>query len=143
MISRLALAVGLSALAMAPLSAESRSPRRDHRIAERLSDPAFEAQVAAMAAMMGQMVLDMKVGPLARAMGEMGDEDARDIPPDARLGDLAGPDARDMPDQLARELPRAMRHAGAAAGALEDMMPELQRMGERMRRAWERSAPHD
>ncbi len=151
MISRITLAVclasGLAASALMPPQAEARS--RGERSApivrsaggdrseltEQLSDPMTQVKVAAMAAMMSQMLLDLKVGPPARAMGDMGVEDARSVSPDARLGDIAGPGARDMPRQIAREVPGAMRKMGAASGAFEEMIPEFEAMAEKMRRA--------
>ncbi|MFM5929401.1 MAG: hypothetical protein ACKOPQ_00660 [Novosphingobium sp.] len=139
MISRVALAAGLAVTALTPSLALARPARDAHRYSDRLSDPALQAKVSVMAALMSEMLLDMKVGPLARAMGEMGDEEARDIPPDARLRDIAGPGLRDAPAQIAREMPRAMGKMGRTAEALEDMMPEFERMAEQMRRTIEKA----
>lgn len=139
MVSRVALAAGLALAVLSPLIAQARSARPDHRFSEKLTDPVMQAKVSAMAALMSEMLLDLKVGPLARAMGEMGDEDARDIPADARLRDLAGPGTQDMPRQIAREMPRAMGQMGRTVGALEEMMPEFERMAEQMKRAVEQA----
>ncbi|PLK26885.1 hypothetical protein [Novosphingobium sp. TH158] len=125
--------------ALVPSVASARPERDDPRIAEKLSDPMLQAQVSSMVALISEMVMDMKVGPLARAMGEWGDKSMRDIPDDARLRDLAGPEMRDMPRQVAREMPRAMNSMGRAAGALEEMLPEFDRMADQMRRAIEKA----
>jgi hypothetical protein len=138
MFSRVALAVGLAAAALVPSAVSARSVRDHPRIAEKLSDPMLQARVTTMMALMSEMMLDLKVGPLARVMGEMGDESARSVPEDARLRDLAGPEARDMPRQIAREMPRAMGQMSRAAGAMEDMLPEFERMADQMRRAVEK-----
>lgn len=139
MVSRVALAAGLVLAALTPSVASARPVRDMHRYSEKLTDPMVQAKVATMAALMTEMLLDLKVGPLARAMGEMGNADARDIDPDARLRDLAGPEARDMPRQVARELPRAMGQMGRTADAFEDMMPEFERMAEQMKRTFEKA----
>lgn len=139
MLSRIALATALAAAALLPSAASARAAKDRPQIAERLADPALQAKVATMAALFSEMLLDLKVGPLARAMGEMGDEKARDISPDARLRDLAGPEARDLPRRIARDTPRAMSTMGKAAGALEEMIPEFQKMADQMRRAVEKA----
>ncbi len=139
MISRVALAACLAAAAVMPSLAEARSHDERSQYTEALSDPMTQVKVAAMAALMSQMLLDLKVGPLARAMGEFGDEDARWVSPDARLGDIAGPGARDMPRQIAREVPSAMRKMGAASGAFEEMIPEFEAMADKMRRTMEQT----
>lgn len=139
MVSRAAIAAGLALAVLSPSAVMARPAAVDHRFSDKLSDPVLQAKVSAMAALMSEMLLDLKVGPLARVMGEMGDEDARDIDPDARLRDLAGPGMRDMPRQIAREMPRAMGQMGRAAGAFEEMMPEFERMAEQMKHAVEKA----
>lgn len=133
--SQLALLAVLAGSLTMPALAEAGPDRHERsRMAEKLSDPLVQTQAAAMAAVMSQMVLDLKVGPMARAMGEW-DRNARDIPPDARLGDLLGPDARSAPRDMAREVPRAMGKMGRTADAMEEMMPQIEAMAEKMRRA--------
>lgn len=139
MISRYTLAAALALAALVPASAMARPANRDSRIAERLTDPTVQARAAAMAAIMSEMLLDLKVGPLARAAGEWGADDMRDVPDDARLRDLAGPGVRNLPHDIAREMPRAMGQMGRTAGAFEDMIPEFERMAEQMRRAIDRA----
>ncbi len=143
MISRITLAAAVSLAALVPSSAMARpashAARHDSRVAERLTDPAVQARASGMAAIMSEMLLDLRVGPLARAAGEWGDEDLRDVPYDARVRDFAGPGLRGLPGDLAREMPRAMGQVGRSAGAIEDMIPEFERMAEQMRRAIDRA----
>lgn len=127
----LAFLVG-AALAPAPAFA------RDTEIgdaAEKLSDPQMQLAVAAALAAVSQSILDMRIEPFARAMRSMGDDSAGDLPPDARLGDLAGPGAGRMPSEIARNVPRAMGSAAEMAGAIEGMLPELENTARRLKDA--------
>jgi hypothetical protein len=128
------LALGLAAASLAPAPALARDGRPGDT-AEKLSDPQLQLAVAAALAAMSQSILDMNVEPFARAMRAMGDEDARDLPPDARLGDLAGPGAQRLPGEVARKVPRAMGSAAEMAGAVEGMIPELERTARRLKDA--------
>lgn len=141
MISRFSLLSAAALAALVPASAMAKPATRDARVAERLTDPAVQASASAMAALMTEMVLDLKVGPLARAMGEWGDPDLRRVPHDARLRDFAGPDTRGLSRDIARELPRAMGQMGRTAGAIEGMIPEFERMAREMGRVIDRAAP--
>ena len=155
MISRMSLVAALAVAALVPTSALARpashAARHDLRVAERLTDPAVQARASAMAAIMSERLLDVRVGPLARAIGEWGDPELRDVPYDARVRDFAGPGLRELPGDIAREMPRAMGQMGRTAGAIEGMIPEFERMAEQMRRAIDRadrradrySEPHD
>ncbi|MEJ6011961.1 hypothetical protein [Novosphingobium aquae] len=142
MISRISLTAALAVAALVPSSAMARpaghGPYHNSRVAERLTDPALQARASAMAAIMSEMLLDLRVGPLARAMGEWGDPELRDVPYDARVRDFAGPDLRELPRDIAREMPRAMGQMGRTAGAIEGMIPEFERMADEMRRAIDR-----
>lgn len=142
MISRISLTAALAVAALVPSSAMARpaghGPHHNSRVAERLTDPALQARASAMAAIMSEMLLDLRVGPLARAMGEWGDPELRDVPYDARVRDFAGPDLRELPRDIAREMPRAMGQMGRTAGAIEGMIPEFERMADEMRRAIDR-----
>lgn len=134
--------IGLAA-ALAPMPAAA----RDHRLAEvedRLSDPrAQHAMGDALAAMMTAM-MSIKAAPFVNAMDSVArstgaDERdqrpiSRDFPADATLGDLAGPDARDMPRQMARKVPQMMGAMGAMTGAMGEMLPQLEAMGRRIAR---------
>lgn len=152
--------VSLSALAaalLAPLPAAARDAgdkdraQRDRALGElqtRLGDPETQRAMGdAMASLMAAM-LDMKAAPFLKAMDRMGKSMgerpvARDIPDDATLGDLAGPEARDMPREVSRKAPAMMGAAGAMAGAVGEMLPQLEevgkRMGDQMRKSMEKT----
>ncbi|MDE2436046.1 MAG: hypothetical protein KGM49_07295 [Sphingomonadales bacterium] len=148
--------VSLSALAvamLAPLPAAAHdSARRDDaqrglaEVEGRLSDPAAQRAIGdAMAGMMAAM-LDMKAAPFLKAMDRMGASMGerphhRAIPDDATLGDLAGPETRHMPDEVARKAPAMMGAAGAMVGAMGEMLPQLEEMGKRMTEQMRRSIP--
>ena len=134
-----------SALIIAPLaalilsssaSASARTQGEAGDVARRLNDPATQIAVTAVLASLAKSVLDMRVGELARSAGEAaGEPELRDVPPHARLRDLAGPDARRMERSIARETPRMMGRAGRMAGALDAMMPQLRDMAKQMKSA--------
>lgn len=141
--------ISLSALAavlLAPVPAAARGAadkdraRRDCALGElqtRLGDPATQQAMGdAMATLMAAM-LDMKAAPFLKAMDRMGKPMGehtvpRDIPDNATLGDLAGPQARAMPGEVARRAPAMMGAAGAMAGAMGEMLPQMEEMGKRM-----------
>lgn len=124
----------LAALALAPLPAMAREEAAGD-VAQQLSDP--RNQIAATVALtaISEALLDMNIEPLRRALGAMGDERAEDLPPDAKLRDLAGPQARELPGEIGRRVPQAMGAAAGMAGAIEGMLPELEAMADRMKAA--------
>jgi hypothetical protein len=124
----------LAALALAPLPAAAREQERGD-IAKRLSDPATQAKVTIALTALSEALLDMRIEPVRRAMAAAGDEAAADLPPDARLRDVAGPGARHLPGELGRRVPQTMGAAAGMAGAIEDMIPELKSTARRMRDA--------
>ncbi|PKB14465.1 hypothetical protein B0I00_2054 [Novosphingobium kunmingense] len=148
--------VSLSALAaalLAPLPAAARdTSERDRAIGDiqdKLGDPRTQEAIGdAMAGMMAAM-LDMKAAPFLKAMDRVGQTTGehprhRDIPDDATLGDLAGPGARAMPDEVARKAPAMIGAAGAMVGAMGEMLPQLEeagkRMGDQMRESIDKAA---
>ena len=138
MVSRIALSLAIAA-AFLPATAQARSAERAPQIVQRLSDPVTQAEVSIFAAAMSQMLLDLKIGPLAKAMGPLAGRDAPHIAPDARLSDVIGPDARHAPAIIAREVPQMMAQMAGMAGAMQAMLPQLQNMARQMQRAMERS----
>lgn len=127
--------LGALALSAVPAAAEDRPLGR---IAEDLSDPERQAAMAGALEALSAALLDLKVGPFMKAMDRAGHGAAtRDIDPDATLADVAGPEARRMPRELADKLPVMMGVMGTMAGELEGMVPELEAMGKRMERRME------
>jgi hypothetical protein len=126
----------LSAALVLPTAAQARAEGPAGDVAERLADPATQIAVTAMLASLAKAMLDLEVGPLARSAGEAtGDPDLRDIPPDARLRDLAGPDADRMEEKIARNTPRMMGSMAGMAEALDRMTPQLRAMARQMKDA--------
>jgi hypothetical protein len=124
----------LAALALAPLPVLARE--QEHRdVAKRLSDPATQAQVTVALTALSEALLDMRIEPIRKAMSAAGDDTAADLPPDARLRDLAGPGAQKLPGEIGRRVPQTMGAAAGMAGALEEMLPELKATARRMRSA--------
>lgn len=139
--SKTLIAAATAAAMLAPAAASAREAHRGSAT-DQLSDPMTQTAVAAAMAAMSEAMLQMKVGPLARAAATMsGDEDPRDIDPDATLADMAGPEARRMPREMARKVPQMMGAMGSMAGAMEAMLPQLAQMGERMKAAMDGAAP--
>ena len=144
------LAACLSLAVLAPQAALARDRAAHDRdfgeMTARLADPRMQQGMAEIMAALGDALLSMKVAPMMQAGGRvdppMADEAAA-IDPDATLADLAGPDARRMPARLAREVPQMMGAMAGMAGAMEQMLPELEAMGRRMERALPRSLPSD
>lgn len=101
------------------------------QVAERLSDPRTQRAMGTAIESMLEALLSMKAAPLAKAAEAMGDRDAaRKIDPQATLGDLAGPEARDLPREAARQVPKMMGAMAGMTGAMEAMLPQLRAMGE-------------
>ncbi len=99
---------------------------------ETMSDPAMQEQVGLMAAMLVGALMEMPVGPLAQAASDMAGEDAPAIDPDARVRDLVGPEAGRAPEVIAERLPEMMEAMAGMAGALEQMLPQLRELAERL-----------
>jgi hypothetical protein len=102
------------------------------QIAEKLADPALQAEVAKMAETMTAVMLDMPVGPMARAAAELEGKDPEAVDPDLTVRDLAGPEAADAPREIAVRVPQMMAALATLAVALEEMLPQLRAIGERM-----------
>ncbi|MBW8752776.1 MAG: hypothetical protein JF595_01280 [Sphingomonadales bacterium] len=134
------IAVCLAASALVPLPAAARD-QAPGDVAKRLADPGTQAAVTVALTALSQALLDVRIEPLRRAMAAAGDITgagegaAADLPPDARLRDLAGPGADKLPGEIGRRVPQAMGAAAGMAGAVQDMIPELKAMAERMKAA--------
>ncbi|MCW1430313.1 hypothetical protein [Novosphingobium sp. JCM 18896] len=130
--------VSLAALALAPLPAFARDDAsRDVTgdVAKQLSDPGNQVAATVALTALSEALLDVRIEPLRRALGAMGSDMADDLPPDARLRDLAGPGARDLPGDIGRTVPKTMGAAAGMAGAVGEMLPELQAAIDRMKNA--------
>ena len=117
--------------ALAPATALA-APGDAARVAEELSDPVVQEQMAAVAEAATTAVLDMPVGPLMRAAKTIAGEDPEWVDPDLRVGDVVGPEAADAPRAFAHRLPQMMGALATAAATMEAMLPELRAMGDRI-----------
>lgn len=116
----------LAALAVMPAPVMAKA---DGPISRELRDPyKAEAMGDMLGAMLG-MMLTMKAEPLARVMEAAGEpEAARKIPRGATIGDLAGPDARRLPQEVRRRAPAMIGALGEFAGMLEEMAPQFEQI---------------
>lgn len=112
-------------------------------LAERLKDPALQQSLSTSVAVLGEVLLDLPLAPLADAAARMAGEDAAGVDPDITLRKFAGPDADRVPSELAASLPRMM---GALAGALDgaqEITPLLRDLARRVGEAAEGVSPLD
>ena len=104
--------------------------------AERMQDPDTQREFALMARAMGEVLLDLPIAPLVAAAGEVSEDlTGRDLPsvdPDATLRKIAPLSGR-APEEIERNLPRALNAMGSMAKALETMAPTLRDMAARMK----------
>ncbi|MBX7458446.1 hypothetical protein K3152_09330 [Qipengyuania sp. 1NDH17] len=105
-------------------------------MAERFKDPEQQRQMALMLRTMSEVLLDMPLAPLMEALNDVGGsvagEDAPEVDPDATLRSMA-PEADRVPEEIEKNLPRALDAMGSMAEAMEKMMPALKDMAERMK----------
>jgi hypothetical protein len=137
--SKLLALATLSALALAPVPALARDTADDDFASELENPRTQQAMGDMLGAMLGAM-LNLKAAPLAKAMERMGDaKAARKIPEGATLGDLAGKDARKMPDEVRRRVPMMMGAMGELSGLMKEMAPQLEAMGKDFARQMEQA----
>ena len=102
-------------------------------LADRLSDPAEQERLAGMFAALGEIMLELPVGPMLEATTRAAGEDAPDIDRDARLRDLAGPEAERLPEEISEKVPQVMGMMAGMAEGIETMRPLLEAWAETMR----------
>jgi hypothetical protein len=136
------LTVAAAAL-LSPITASAAQPARDAeaedmaRVADTMRDPKAQAAMGeAMAAMIGA-ILQMPAAPFLKAAeaaetASGGARPARQVKPDAKLGDLAGADAAETPRQVARAVPVMMGGMAGMTEAMGKMLPQLREMGAKM-----------
>lgn len=126
-----------SALALAtPATAMAQEPPAEtgvSELADRLNDPAEQERLAGMFAALGEIMLELPVGPMLEATAKAAGEDAPDIDRDARLRDLAGPEAERLPQELSEKVPEMMGMMAGMAEGIETMRPLLEAWAQTMR----------
>lgn len=127
----------LAALVAFSLVPAPAAAKTDRALSRELSNPDTQHAIGDMLGVM----LQMPAEPLARAAEAAGDhETARSIPNGATIGDLAGPEARQLPREVRRRAPAMIGAMGGLAGAMEDMAPELERIGKDFERTMDNAA---
>ena len=102
-------------------------------LSAKISDPMMQETVAAVVEDMAGALMAMPVGPMVDAI-----ENARpgmikrSLRRNATLADVAGRDARYLPEELGERSREAMGMMGGVANAVAVMMPEIERMGRQM-----------
>ncbi|MFN2099722.1 hypothetical protein [Altererythrobacter sp. MF3-039] len=117
-----------------PDLAAAAEPVIDSESIDRLGDPETQQQLATTIATLSEILLDLPLAPLANAVADAGIDLAEEVPEDTTLRQLA-PEAEQVPDQIAENLPRAMTAMASMAQGIEAMMPALRDMAERMKDA--------
>jgi hypothetical protein len=128
----------LVALSLVPAPAAAKT---DRALSRELSNPGTQHAIGDMLGALLGVMLQMPAEPLARAAEAAGDhETARSIPNGATIGDLAGPEARQLAREVRRRAPAMIGALGGLAGAMEDMAPELERIGKDFERTMDNAA---
>ncbi len=141
----LAAAATVAMLAMQPAAAQD-APRDDETaaremrdMAERLDDPRTQQRASRAIAAITRALLSMPLAPIAEAAREIDpSSDLADMPDDANLGDLAGPNAEQLPQELAARTGGMMRATSVMATRLAVLTPVLRDMAREMRVQMER-----
>lgn len=131
----------LTVLALVPAPAMARErPGDAAEMARQLEDPRNQRAAANAMGSLFEMMLGLKAAPLAKAMDAMGERDAaRRIPKGATIGDLAGPEARAMPREIKRRVPGMMTAMASMTGMLDEMLPQLEAIGDKLERDLDRA----
>ncbi|WP_428683580.1 hypothetical protein [Sphingopyxis sp.] len=127
-------ALPLLALA-APMPALAADPSR---AVATLNDPAAQERMADTVTALVGALMQMQVGPLAKAVAQVDPEsDAAYIPQDATVGDIAGRDPA-YAERMGDDVRAGTRMAGQAASALQAYAPVLKDMARDLAAQWER-----
>lgn len=103
-----------------------------------LNDPVTQDRMADTITAVVGALMQMQVGPLAKAVAEIDPEsDAAYIPPDATLGEVTGRDP-DYANRMGDDVRAGTRMAGHAASALAAYAPVLKDMARDLAAQWER-----
>jgi hypothetical protein len=112
-------------------------PTRDtdefSEMADRIGNPAIQDSVSTAVERATGAMMEMNIGRFAQAIERARPGTVRRyIRSDATIGDLAGRDARYLPEELGERSREAMGMMSGFARAMAVMMPEFERMGREM-----------
>ena len=127
----LAIAAPLALLAV-PAHAADESEMAP--VIEALSDPDQQQTMAQTLSTLSQMLLDLPLAPMARAVAQAAGEDPEAIDPQMTLRRMS-PDAERVPEQLSARVPQMMGAMAGMAEGVEAMLPALRQMAERMEKS--------
>lgn len=127
------LLAGLALAACLPSPALAEENQADE-LARKLDDPVTQYMVAGALSAIIRQVLETPVEPFLRSMETAGAGMAvPDLPPDATLGDLAGPEAQRLPRQIVKRVPKLMDSLADMARAYGNALPEFKAMAKRLK----------
>lgn len=130
----LALAAPAAALLL-PLPAQASDESELGPVIESLADPDRQQAMAQTLSTLSQMLLDLPLAPMARAMAQAAGEDTESIDPQMTLRQLS-PDAERVPEELSDRVPEMMGAMAGMAQGMEAMLPALRQMAEQMERSF-------
>lgn len=97
-------------------------------LAERLSDPATQDEIAATVSVLSEILLDLPLAPLieplAEATADVADLPRRPVDPDLTLRRMS-PRAGEVAQRVARDLPRTMDRMADASDGIAALIPAL------------------
>jgi hypothetical protein len=131
---RAAAPLALLALASQPALARAPADPGLREASRQLGNPQTQQAVAAMLASLADAMLQIDVSPLAQAADAVGDKQAaKHLRKNKRIANLAGPEARHLPEDIRRKAPAMMTAMAGMASAMEAMLPELARVAQQMK----------
>jgi hypothetical protein len=102
-------------------------------ITNKISDPAVQDGVAAAVESATEAMMSLPIGQFAEVVERARPGTvSRSVRRDSTVADIAGRDARYLPEELGERSREAMGMMGGFARAMVMMMPELERMGREM-----------
>lgn len=104
------------------------------RMAQSLSDPVRQAQLAATLAAVTEIVLDIPLAPLVGPLAEAAGEPAPRVDPDLTLRRMA-PRSDGLSRSIQDNLPRAMDRMAGLSGSLAALAPALRDMADQLETA--------
>lgn len=132
----------IATLAIAsPALAQDQPPESE--TIERLNDPAFQDNMVSMMSGFMAAMMDLPIGQFADAIEKAMPEDMRrdddftSIDPDATLGDFARRDDPDFDRNTEDKMRQGTAMMGIMASEFGALIPQLQAIGERMKRRME------
>jgi hypothetical protein len=126
---RLFSAAALVSMTAVPAAAQNVADERIADAAELMDDEQTQDRVGRAMQVLTRALLSMPVGELAEAVREIDpDSDMADLPRNARLADLMGDDAEDLPREMGRQSRTMMRAMSVMTRQMAVLAPTLRSM---------------